>query len=263
MTLPPRLAVADLTAVTDQVDRARLLAREAHAGQTDKAGVDYFTGHLTDVWRRAVAYGADTDEQAAALLHDVVEDTDVTDEDLWNCGFTDRTVLIVHLMTKRPPETDGVYYARLRAYEPARRLKLDADIASNSDPDRLALVPEPKRSRLAAKYAKATLALTPAPPRAGEPAGPQGHPTPTPAPADRPALVLLPKDNPFAAANALRALGGAPPLPHEVNTLGEDRDGGFVWFSECTCSWRGPDRTHEFTADLDRLGHSDEHPSGV
>ncbi|MCU1693545.1 MAG: phosphohydrolase [Frankiales bacterium] len=161
MTLPPPLTLADLTAVDDLVERAQLLVRAAHAGQVDKAGADYVAGHLTDVWRRAVAYGTDADEQAAALLHDVVEDTDVTDEDLWGCGFGDRTVLIVHLMTKRPPEGDDAYYARLRAYEPARRLKLDADVASNSDPGRLRLVEEPTRSRLVAKYAKAAAALAP------------------------------------------------------------------------------------------------------
>jgi hypothetical protein len=182
MTLPASLTVAGLTSVHDQVERARLLAREAHAGQQDKAGVDYCAGHLTDVWRRAVAYGADTDEQAAALLHDVVEDTDVTDEDLWQCGFTERTVLIVHLMTTRPPEADDVYYARLRAFEPARRLKLDADVPSNSDPDRLALVPELARARLTAKYDKAKHALAPATAGA-DPVGTQAPATATTLPA--------------------------------------------------------------------------------
>lgn len=258
MTLPPSLSLRVLTAVEDQVDRARILARQAHSGQVDKAGVDYFSGHLTDVWQRAVAYGGDSDEQAAALLHDVVEDTGVTDEDLWKSGFTDRTVLIVHLMTKRPPEADDVYYARLRAFEPARRLKLDADVASNSDPARLALVEEPKRSRLAAKYAKAARALPPA--AVSDGAATTGASGTAPEQPSQPALVLLPKDNPFAAANAVRALGGAPPLPHEVNTLGEERGSAFVWFSECSCGWRGPDRVDEFTADFDRLDHSDEHP---
>lgn len=160
MTMPPRLTPEALLAVQDQVERARLLAREAHRDQRDKAGVDYYSGHLTDVWQRAVAYGADVDEQAAALLHDVVEDAGVTDEDLWRCGFSDRTLLIVHLMTKREGEADDVYYARLRAYEPARRLKLDADVASNTDPDRTARLDEGQRRRLAVKYDKTTKALS-------------------------------------------------------------------------------------------------------
>lgn len=57
-------------------------------------------------------------------------------------------------MTKREAEDPVLYYARLRAYEPARRLKLDADMASNSDPDRLALLDEASKTRLTAKYAK-------------------------------------------------------------------------------------------------------------
>jgi len=163
---------------------------------------------------------ADADDRAAALLHDVVEDKDVTDEDLWAGGFADRTLL----MTKRPPEADDVYYARLRAYEPARRLKLDADVASNSDPGRLALVSEPKRSRLTVKYAKAARALAPA-------------------------MQVAPGT----------ALASGP--QHEVNTLAEDRpDGDLAWFAECSCGWRGPDRTDEYTADFDRLAHSNDNP---
>ena len=159
MTLPAALTVARLTAIPDVVERARRLAEAAHRDQPDKAGEDYYTGHLTDVWTRARDYGADDDDQAAAFLHDVVEDTEVTGEDLWECGFSDRTVLTVHLMTKRKGEADGVYYARLRAYEPARRLKLDADVASNNDPTRKARLDPETQTRLTKKYAKAAAAL--------------------------------------------------------------------------------------------------------
>lgn len=163
MTLPPASSQAVLVDVGDVLQRAHQLACEAHAGQVDKAERDYYEGHLLDVLRRAVSYGADVDEQAGALLHDIVEDTDVTDSDLMGCGFSDKTILIVHLMTKRKGEPDELYYARLRAYEPARRLKVDADMASNSDPDRLALLKPETRDRLTEKYAKAKVLLAPAP----------------------------------------------------------------------------------------------------
>ena len=162
MSLPPTFTEDLLTDVDDVLARAHQLAREAHVGQVDKAGRGYYEGHLLDVLQRAVAYGADLDEQAAAVLHDIVEDTDVTEQDLLACGFSDTTILIVHLMTRRKDEPDEVYYARLRAYEPARRLKLDADMASNSDPERLALVEPVKRQKLTEKYAKAKTMLTPA-----------------------------------------------------------------------------------------------------
>jgi hypothetical protein len=160
MSLPADLTITALLAVSDPVERAWVLAQRAHDGQVDKSGNAYFDGHLLDVHHRAAAYGAGADEQAAALLHDVVEDTDVTEQDLLEAGFSDVTLLIVDLMTKREGEPNAVYYARLRAFEPARRLKLDADVASNGDPDRLALVtPVSTRERLTAKYANARAAL--------------------------------------------------------------------------------------------------------
>jgi len=154
VTLSRDLDAASLLAVTDVAERARHLAQAAHAGQFDKAGNDYYASHLVDVCRRVVSYGGDAEEQAAAWLHDVVEDTAVTELDLLGAGFPDKTLLMVHLMTKQAAEDPEVFYARLRAYEPARRLKLDADMASNSDPDRLALLDEMSQARLNAKYAK-------------------------------------------------------------------------------------------------------------
>ena len=137
MTLPHDLDAASLRLIRDVAKRARRLAQEAHAGQFDKAGNDYYSSHLVDVCQRVVSYGGDADEQAATWLHDVVEDTAVTEADLLAAGFSDKTLLMVHLMTKQDAEDTEVDHARLRAYGPARRLKLDADMASNSDPDRL------------------------------------------------------------------------------------------------------------------------------
>jgi (p)ppGpp synthase/HD superfamily hydrolase len=149
MTLPP-----GITEIADPLERAHALAKAAHAGQLDKTGDDYYSGHVLDVLRRVKEYGGDLDSQVAALLHDVLEDSDVTDADLVAAGFSDPVVLITHLMTRHASEPDEAYYARLRAYEPARRLKLDADMASNSDPARLAKVEPERRAKLEAKYAK-------------------------------------------------------------------------------------------------------------
>lgn len=54
------------------------IARELHAGQTDKAGVDYFFGHLSYV----SSQGEDWKEQVLGYLHDAVEDTEILHEDL-------------------------------------------------------------------------------------------------------------------------------------------------------------------------------------
>ena len=70
--------------------------------------------------------------------------------------------MIVNLLTrdKDTDEPKSAYYERIRQHEPARRVKLLADIASNTDPERLALLPDQTRIRLTQKYAEATRQLT-------------------------------------------------------------------------------------------------------
>jgi (p)ppGpp synthase/HD superfamily hydrolase len=140
-----------------QVMLARDLAARAHRGQTDKAGVAY-VHHPAAV---AAAFDPELDwvEHSAAWLHDVVEDTDVTAEDLRAAGVAEEVVRVVVLLTRTPEVPDEEYYRRIRADSRARRVKL-ADIAHNTDPARRAALPAETRERLAAKYAKALAALT-------------------------------------------------------------------------------------------------------
>ncbi len=56
------------------------IARELHAGQTDKAGVDYFFGHLSYV----SSLGEEWKEQVLGYLHDAIEDTDILLDELMN-----------------------------------------------------------------------------------------------------------------------------------------------------------------------------------
>ena len=63
--------------------RAIEIARQAHAGQVDKAGADYI-GHPLRVMENAII----GDEQIVAVLHDVVEDSDWTFEMLEAEGFS-------------------------------------------------------------------------------------------------------------------------------------------------------------------------------
>ena len=139
----------------DLVGRAAALARAAHEGQRDKAGRPYFDSHVADVHRRVVAYGGDVHEQVAALLHDVLEDTEVTEDDLVAAGVPEQAIQVVRLLTKVDGEPVQAYYERIRAHEPARRVKLLGDLASNTDPARTALLPEAQRLRLTAKYDQA------------------------------------------------------------------------------------------------------------
>jgi (p)ppGpp synthase/HD superfamily hydrolase len=156
MPIPVELS-ADETALVAQAGR---IARAAHEGQLDKAGLAYFESHVADVHRRVISYGGGANEQIAALLHDVLEDTNVNLTELRSQGIPEEALVIVRLLTKTDGEPNGDYYERIRMHEPARRVKLLGDIASNTDPDRLALLPDEKRINLTARYAEATRHLT-------------------------------------------------------------------------------------------------------
>lgn len=143
-----------MTASQDSaVARARALATAAHRGQVDKAGDDY----ITHPARVAAAVAGDPDAQIVAWLHDVVEDTAVTAEDL-AAEFAPHIVAAVLALTRRSGETADAYYARVRADRLALRVKL-ADIGDNADPSRLAALDRPTRARLTEKYAFARAAL--------------------------------------------------------------------------------------------------------
>jgi (p)ppGpp synthase/HD superfamily hydrolase len=124
--------------------------KRAHAGQVDKAGQPY---HLHPM---AVAEllppDSDEDEYLAALLHDVLEDTEITETDLCDLGYSEKTIGIVKLLT-RPAGVSYLDWIRQIAAsgnEGAIRVKL-ADNIHNSDPDRLAQLPPEQRS-IAKRY---------------------------------------------------------------------------------------------------------------
>jgi (p)ppGpp synthase/HD superfamily hydrolase len=132
------------------VAAAQAIATIAHRGQTDKLGVDYILHPA-----RVAARLKDPAEVAAAWLHDVIEDCDVTREDLLKAGISPEVVDAVVLLTRTPGDKDGpdpdAYYRALRENPIALAVKR-ADIADNTDPARTALLPEEQRERLRAKY---------------------------------------------------------------------------------------------------------------
>lgn len=128
------------------------LALKAHQGQTDKAGMAYI-GHVA-----RVAAGVETDsERVVALLHDVVEDCDVSLSEI-EAKFGAEVAAGVDAMTRRKGEASATYYARVRSNPLALRVKL-SDIADNSCPDRMKLLDEATRVRLTKKYSDALAAL--------------------------------------------------------------------------------------------------------
>jgi len=113
-------------------------------GVTDKAGVPYWT-HCQRVAERLM--DPTEDERLAALLHDVVEDTAITLEDLRARGYAPAVVEIVRLVTRdRSLEyLDWVRTIIASGNRSAMKVKL-ADNQDNADPERVRLLPPDKQA---------------------------------------------------------------------------------------------------------------------
>ncbi|MFJ9788116.1 HD domain-containing protein [Streptomyces globosus] len=136
------------------------LARAAHEGQTDKAGRPY-AEHLAAVAEGVRTRGGSPEQQAAAWLHDAVEDDALSREWLDAAALPQAVKDMVLAVTKRPGERLEDYTARILA-TPGALLVKEADLAHNADPARLSALDAPTRERLAAKYAlvRSLLGLT-------------------------------------------------------------------------------------------------------
>lgn len=133
---------------TEQTKKALKLCFQAHRDQVDKSGMPYVFHpfHLAEQM---------TDEATTvtALLHDVVEDTDFTLNDLRAMGFPAAAVDAVAMMTHDPKVPYLEYVAKIRTNPVARAVKL-ADLRHNSDLSRLDTVDEKALERVE-KYRKA------------------------------------------------------------------------------------------------------------
>lgn len=89
-------------------------------------------------------------EMAVAALHDVVEDTDTTLDDLVEYGFSGEVIDAVDLLTHRKSESYEDYIERVRGNEPARKVKL-ADLEDNMRIDRIPHTPKTDYEKVAAR----------------------------------------------------------------------------------------------------------------
>lgn len=133
------------------------LATEAHRGQVDKAGRPYIY-HPRTVAKILADQGLGDNAVMAGLLHDIVEDTEVTLSDLRNLGYPEEVVRAVDSVTRREGETYTDLIRRAAA-DPLGRLVKLADNETNSDPERLALLTAEEREWFTQKYAKARAVL--------------------------------------------------------------------------------------------------------
>ena len=136
-----------------RVEDAIEIAVAAHRGQTDKAGHPYILHPL-----RLLAKMSTETEQIAAVLHDVVEDSDWTFDRLRERGFSDDVLTALDALTRRDGETYETYVERAAAHPVARRVKL-ADLEDNLDVRRLGPLTDADRARLD-RYRRAWHRLT-------------------------------------------------------------------------------------------------------
>lgn len=134
------------------LERALVIAAEAHQGTTDKGGAPYILHPL-----RLMQQMTTTDERIVALLHDVVEDSPWTLDALRAEGFSEEIVAAVDGLTRREGETYEDFIARGASNPLARRVKL-ADIEDNMDLRRLGEIREKDLERLK-RYQRARNAI--------------------------------------------------------------------------------------------------------
>ena len=126
------------------VKRAETLARRAHANQRDRAGNPCIT-HVRRVVKMCQPYGPAA--EAAAWLHDAVEDTQVTDEELTE-RLPPEVATIVRHLTRGEDETYTSYIKRMIAGKSTTAILVKlADLR-----DHAAFTPESLGSGLARRY---------------------------------------------------------------------------------------------------------------
>ena len=135
---------------TELTEKAMKIAYDAHKEQVDKSGLPYIFHpiHLAEQM-------TDEDSTCVALLHDVVEDTQLTFDDLAAQGVSETIIKTLKLLThdKTVQYTDYVQKMRGSGNQTAITVKL-ADLRHNMDVSRLDYVDEKTFERLA-KYRKA------------------------------------------------------------------------------------------------------------
>ncbi len=116
------------------LERALVIAALAHAGQRDKGGQPYIMHPL-----RMMLKLESEQERIVALLHDVLEDSEITVDELAEAGFSDEVLQAVQNLSRRPGET-RMDAARRAAGSP---LTLRVKLVDNADNLDLKRIPEP------------------------------------------------------------------------------------------------------------------------
>lgn len=130
------------------LEKAIKIATTAHAGQTDKGGNPYISHPM-----RLMENVESVDEKIVAVLHDVVEDTEVTFADLEKEGVPQVCIDALKLLTHEKDVPYMDYVKSISSNEIATSVKI-ADLKDNSDLSRLESITEKDIARVE-KYSKA------------------------------------------------------------------------------------------------------------
>lgn len=134
------------------LDKAILISVQAHHGQKDRYGRPYILHPL-----RVMMSVKSEEERIVAVLHDVVEDSDLTLKDLKKEGFSDEIVRAVDCLTKREGEPYEAHVERARQNSLALAVKI-ADLEDNMDPQRVGVFSDEVKKRLT-RYHETWIAL--------------------------------------------------------------------------------------------------------
>lgn len=141
--------MTDMATVEDAVS----IAARAHRGQKDKAGAPYLLHPLRMMLRMETEAA-----MMAAVLHDVVEDTDWTFERLRVEGFSEEVLEAVNCLTHREGESYQEFVERVRTNPIARQVKI-ADLEDNMNVRRMSRL-GPRELERMEKYHRAWRVLT-------------------------------------------------------------------------------------------------------
>ena len=131
------------------LNRAIEIATKSHEGATDKYGVPYIN-HVT----RVMNMGQTDNEKIVGVLHDVIEDTQWTFEDLEKEGFSKEVIDALKCVTKTSEDEDyAEFITRVKINPLAVKVKLN-DLTDNLDVKRMPEVLESDLKRLN-KYLRA------------------------------------------------------------------------------------------------------------
>lgn len=138
------------------LDKMITLAVKAHRGQVDKAGMPYILHPLAVMSMMSTT--DDIELLCIAVGHDLLEDTDVTEQTLGEWGFTDRVIDGIIALTKMDGEPYELYKYRVKSNPDAVIVKIN-DLTHNMDLSRLGRKPTDKDVERYERYAAFKLEL--------------------------------------------------------------------------------------------------------